>query len=284
MTVDPVPGQGHTSERIDPAYYLSSRADAFLYACHLATYDFAARHTAGCDVLDFGCGTGYGSHRIAGSCASIVGVDVSEDTIEEARRRFSAPGLSFRSIRPAEVAPLPFDDDSFDVVLSFQVYEHLPDTEAYLRQVRRVLRPDGLFICVTPDRSSRLFRGQRPWNRFHLHEYSQAELAAELAPHFARVEVAGMSADDELISLETRRYRKLRTLTYPVTFPGAPDAIRLPALRMLQRMERRRQAIDTTRAASSATLESFDVSPTDVQVFTTASPSLNVVALARQPR
>ena len=114
MTADDTAGEapGHTTERIDPSYYLSSRADAFLYACHLATYDFAATFTEGRRVLDFGCGTGYGTHRIAPGCERIVGVDVSDEAIGEATRRFQAPNLGYQRIAPAEEAPLPFDDDA----------------------------------------------------------------------------------------------------------------------------------------------------------------------------
>ena len=286
MTADDTAGEapGHTTERIDPSYYLSSRADAFLYACHLATYDFAATFTEGRRVLDFGCGTGYGTHRIAPGCERIVGVDVSDEAIGEATRRFQASNLGYQRIAPAEEAPLPFDDDSFDLVLSFQVYEHLTDTGAYLREVARVLTDDGTFICVTPDRSSRLLPGQRPWNRYHVHEYSQAEMAEELRPFFDAVEVAGMSAGPELLHLETDRYRKLKWLTYPVTFPGVPERIRTGALRQLQRLERSRPKALSDAGSTTATLESFDVDPTQVDVFTTDSPSLNVVGIARRPR
>lgn len=270
-----------TTERIDPSFYLSNRVDAFLYACHLATYDFARQHVEGRSVLDFGCGIGYGTHRIAEGCTRIVGVDVSGDAIAEAVRRFRAPNLSYRRIEPAEEAPLPFEDGEFDVVLSFQVFEHLPDPDAYLREARRVLAPDGLFICVTPERGTRLFRWQRPWNEFHLEEYSQDQLAAHLSRHFGSVEVAGMSARPDLAELEMARVRKLRRSTVPFTFRGVPEPMRVKGLRLLKKMNGRRSG--GSEGPSRKSLEEWAVDPRDVEVFSRTTPSLNVVALARQP-
>ena len=83
--------------------------------------------------------------------------------------------------------PLPFDDGAFDAVVSFQVIEHVPSVDAYLAEVARVLRPGGTFLCATPDRVTRLFARQRPWNRWHLEEFTQAGLAAAVSRHL-RVE------------------------------------------------------------------------------------------------
>ena len=268
-----------TTERIDPSFYLSSRTDAFLYACHLATYDFASRHVEGKRVLDFGCGIGYGTHRIAPRCASIVGVDVSEDAIAEASRRFESPGLSYQRIQPAERAPLPFEDGAFDVVLSFQVFEHLTDPDAYLQEVRRVLAPAGLFICVTPERGPRLFPWQRPWNEFHVEEYSQEQLASHLRRFFPSVEVAGMSARPELLELEMARVRKLKWTTVPFTFPKAPERLRVRGLQWLKKLQGSRKVVGAGSAARS--LEDWDLGPEDIDVFTKDTPSFNVVCLAR---
>ncbi len=282
MATDGAPEPGHTTERIDPAYYLSTRSDAFLYACHLASYDFVLDLARDRRVLDFGCGTGYGTARLADAAASIIGVDVSPEVIDVARDRFDLPGLDFRTIRPVEAEPLPFADGAFDVVLSFQVYEHLVDPSAYLAEAVRVLAADGTLVCITPDRDSRLLPRQRPWNRFHVREYSQSELRADLEPHFGSVEVAGMSADAGLLQLELRRYRRVKWLAAPVTFPGVPEAVRTRGLRALQRLDRRRGAVAVESA--SGRMDDFGVGPEDVDVFTTRRPSLHVVAVARAPR
>lgn len=276
----PAPGDaGDTTERMNPSYYLSNRADAFIYAAHLATYDFARPYVDGRRVLDFGCGTGYGTHRIAEGCSSIVGVDISQEAVGSATATFTAPNLRFERIAPVEQAPLPFEDQSFDVVLSFQVFEHLTEPDAYLREVRRVLAAGGTFICVTPDRSTRLFPGQRPWNRFHVREYSQDEMADWLRRYFGTVEVAGMTARSDLLDMELARDRKVRWLTYPVTFPGVPERVRTGGLDAIKSLQRRGRPRAT--GSNGLTLDDWGFGPEDVSVFSTEGKSMNVVCVAR---
>ncbi len=264
---------------MSPTHALSNRSDAFIYACHLATYDFALEYVRGQRVLDFGCGTGYGTHRIASQCAGVVGVDISSNAIDEASRHFQAPSLSYEQIEPVEVRPMRFPDQSFDVVLSFQVYEHLAEPDAYLAEARRVLAPGGTFICVTPERSPRLFPRQRPWNVFHLREYSKEEIAMDLGRHFSEVEVSGMSARQDLLGAEMDRVKKLRLATYPFTFPGAPERLRVSGLHAVKRLRGGRNATVGAHEAPEA-LSDWGFDESDVEVFTPALPSLNVVAVA----
>ena len=169
----------------------SGRDDYLIYLIHVATYEFARSLVADRRVLDFGCGTGYGTHRLSGASTSIVGVDVSEDAIRFAASRYQAPNLSFQSIAPIETAPLPFQDGSFEIVLSFQVIEHVPDPGRYLAEVVRVLADGGVLVMATPDRSTRLLPDQRPWNRYHRVEYDRAGLARLLRTQFGQLDVIG---------------------------------------------------------------------------------------------
>lgn len=224
-----------TSERIaaEPG---GSAGQQLIYRLHLASYDFAASYAEGRRVLDLGCGSGYGAARLAPRCEAVVGVDVSGQAIAAAAERYRAPNLSFRTIEPTESAPLPFADSSFDVVLSFQVIEHVADPVGYLAEAKRVLAGGGVMILATPDRATRLYRGQRPWNRFHLHEYTPDEFAALLRSVFATVEVYGMGGSSELLAPELRRTARLRLATIPFTFPGAPEKWRRFGLDSMTRL------------------------------------------------
>lgn len=94
-------------------------------------------------VLDFGCGVGRFTGRIARDCKrEVVGVDISPSMVEMARER--NPGIDFRALQPGGV--LPFADDTFDVVFTSTVLQHIPDEEfaAACRELKRVLRPGGL--------------------------------------------------------------------------------------------------------------------------------------------
>lgn len=229
-------------------------------------------------MLDFGCGTGYGTHRVASSCASIVGVDISGDAIDFARSRYSADNLSYQAIQPLPDHPAPFPDASFDVVLSFQVVEHIWDVGSYAAELFRLLAPGGTAIVATPDRTTRLFRGQRPWNLYHVIEYDDAGLRAALSPPFVDVQIEYMTADPEVEAIEHRRARKLRIATYPCTFPGAPERLRTAGLSALKAIQARRSPMPPSAAPVD---HGFDLGT--VHIGPTARPSMNLIAVARKP-
>jgi SAM-dependent methyltransferase len=263
---------GHpTTERVTLDEYMASEGNYVIYSLHSATYSFAEGYVPGKDVLDLGCGTGYGTSALAPHTRRIVGVDISAQAIDCASERFAAPNLSFVRIDPVEVAPLPFEPGSFDVVVSFQVMEHVDDVATYLDEIRRVLRPRGTFLCVTPDRTHRLFRGQRPWNEFHRIEFSPTDVHRWLATRFSTVEMLGMSARAQIIDHELGRYRRMRLLSYPFTFPGAPERWRLAGIRLAKRLIGHR---------ASSEVRNFDFGPKDIEIAADAAPSVNVVAVA----
>ena len=100
------------------------------------------------------------------------------------------PNLEFRE---ADCAALPFADASFDAVVSFETIEHIAAQEAFLDEVRRVLRPDGLFILSCPNKTE--YTDKRGVvNEFHVRELYRDELAALLAPRFAHARVVRAAA------------------------------------------------------------------------------------------
>jgi ubiquinone/menaquinone biosynthesis C-methylase UbiE len=180
----------------------ATQAEHCLRLMHLRAYDEAVARAAGCDVLDVGCNTGYGTVRFIPLARRVVGVDVSPGAIDAARH-------GARNGHPEFVLTsgfdLPFPDDSFDLVTSFQVLEHVPDPMAYLAEIRRVARPGGTVILATPNASTRLYPGMTPWNRFHVHEYVATELHDLLANVFPLVTIRGMFGTPTLYETEIRR-------------------------------------------------------------------------------
>jgi 2-polyprenyl-3-methyl-5-hydroxy-6-metoxy-1,4-benzoquinol methylase len=110
------------------------------------------RHCDGGRLLDVGCAYGFLLRRFEGDFETF-GVDVSEHAIEQAR--LAAPGSQLRVHNVLE--PLPFADQSFDVVTITDLLEHVPGTPGILAEVARVLRPGGILYITTPNRT--------PWRR-----------------------------------------------------------------------------------------------------------------------
>lgn len=181
------------AERIVP-----DQTEPGIVALHRKRYEFALPFCAGMDVLDLGCGVGYGTALLAEQARRAVGVDVDPETIAYARRRYAAPNVEFRE---DDALALGVPDGSFDVVCSFETIEHVPDADAFVHEVRRVLRPGGAFLVSTP-RAERTLA--RPTNPHHAVELSQADFEAVLRRHFGEVELYGQRR------LQTRRHRLLQ--------------------------------------------------------------------------
>ncbi|MGA3097259.1 MAG: methyltransferase domain-containing protein [Bryobacteraceae bacterium] len=169
-----------TGERVIPG-----RVDVDLLNEHLARYAFAARLARGKRVLDAGCGAGYGSAELAQAALSVVGADRAAEAIDFARAAYRFPNLDFER---ASCAALPHRAGVFDLVVAFEVIEHLEDWRGFLEEARRVLAPNGQFIVSTPNR---LYytesRGPRGANPFHVHEFDFEEFRAELQSVFPHV-------------------------------------------------------------------------------------------------
>jgi SAM-dependent methyltransferase len=105
----------------------------------------------GTRALDLGCFTGGRSVAWAEryGCAELVGIDVATHFAAAARQFASARGTPARFL-VARSETLPFPDETFDAVLSSDVFEHVQDVEGTLRECHRVLRPGGRMFVVFP--------------------------------------------------------------------------------------------------------------------------------------
>ncbi len=160
------------SERFDP-----DSMSGTIEAEHVLRYLLAAQLASGRVVLDAGCGYGYGTAILAGAGASrAIGIDISEEAIEAARAHGDA------QFETGDVASLPFDDDSFDLVTCFEAIEHLVRRDEALDELARVLRPSGVLLISTPNRL-RYDEG----NPHHVYEYEPDEFRLALETRFENV-------------------------------------------------------------------------------------------------
>jgi 2-polyprenyl-3-methyl-5-hydroxy-6-metoxy-1,4-benzoquinol methylase len=148
---------------------------------HQNVYRFLLQFASGKDVLDVGCGTGYGAAILAATAKSVTAIDYSHLAVRYARLHQSASNLSF-SVMKADA--LRFPDQSFDLVMSCEVFEHLPDQDAHLAEVARVMKRNALCFIATPN--SELTEG---FNSFHIKENNYREMRELLFRHFEKVAI-----------------------------------------------------------------------------------------------
>ena len=104
-------------------------------------------------LVDFGCGNGAQSLLLAEYCARVTGVDINPDFLAAFARGIAAGGLGERIAGvPLAGGQIPLADATADVVTSFTVLEHVPDEQAALAEMYRVLKPGGRLIISVPNR------------------------------------------------------------------------------------------------------------------------------------
>jgi 2-polyprenyl-3-methyl-5-hydroxy-6-metoxy-1,4-benzoquinol methylase len=173
-------GPEFTGERLIPG-----EVNVDLLNEHVARYAFAVRLARNKRVLDAGCGAGYGSAELAAVADAVSAIDIAPEAIAFAGAHYAAPNLIFQQ---ASCTALPFADAAFELVVAFEVIEHLEDWRGFLRESCRVLSPGGQLIVSTPNR---LYytesRGSEGANLFHVHEFDFEEFHRELKNVFPHV-------------------------------------------------------------------------------------------------
>jgi O-antigen biosynthesis protein len=166
-------------ERASPERFDPVTMNGLIAAEHLARYWLAARLAGGLEVLDAGCGVGYGAEMIARAGASrVVGIDLAPEAITAATNRVGE-SVDFQV---GDVRDPPFEEGAFDLVVCFEVLEHLEDPEPAITALKGVLREAGLLIVSSPN------RGVYPaGNPHHLHEFTLEELRDALTARFTNV-------------------------------------------------------------------------------------------------
>jgi SAM-dependent methyltransferase len=186
---------------------------------HVLAYRFAAGHVAGREVLDAGCGEGYGSAILAGVAKSVLGIDLDREVVEHAAESY--PAVRFDA---GDLGAFPFPDGSFDAVVTLQVVEHLQSPRDFATECARVLRPGGTLVISTPNRLTFSPEGIR--NPFHTVEFAPDELRTLLDARFDVIMLGGTFHGPRLALVERfiRRSLAERLLSQPV--PEWPSWLR----------------------------------------------------------
>jgi SAM-dependent methyltransferase len=185
-----------TGERTIPGLDVEN----YWFRRHEVVYQSLARHCAGLEVLEAGCGEGYGADLIADVAHRVIALDYDEAAVAHVRARY--PRVE---VMHANLADLPLADDSLDAVVSFQVIEHLWDQDQFLIECARVLRPSGLLMVSTPNRLTFSPGRDTPINPFHTRELNADELTQLLIDAgFTQVSMSGVFHGPRLREMDAR--------------------------------------------------------------------------------
>jgi SAM-dependent methyltransferase len=157
-----------TGERTIPGLDVEN----YWFRRHEVVYQQLAPRCAGLEVLEAGCGEGYGADLISRVARRVIALDYDETTVAHVRARY--PRVE---VMHGNLAQLPLTDASVDVVVNFQVIEHLWDQTQFVRECARVLRPAGLLMVSTPNRITFSPGRNTPINPFHTRELNADELS-----------------------------------------------------------------------------------------------------------
>lgn len=157
---------------------------------HYHRYLFALQFCRGKSVLDIACGEGYGSALIGRVASKVTGVDIAGDAVRHATSNYGSDSVSFAV---GECADIPVADASVDVVVSFETLEHIADQNKFLREIKRVLRKEGILVISTPNTDVYREILTEP-NPFHARELDEAEFSSILGANFAKFRLFGQRA------------------------------------------------------------------------------------------
>lgn len=155
------------------------------------------------DVLEIGCGEGRGIDQLMSKSVSFTAIDKIDEVVEKLKQKYPEGKFIAGNLPPLKN----LIDSSYDRVFSFQVIEHIEDDLFYLQEIWRVLRPGGIALITTPNRSMSLSRN--PW---HIREYLPTELAALANRVFTKVEVKGIQGNEKVMEYRERNKKSVNRI------------------------------------------------------------------------
>lgn len=163
-----------TGERIIPELMKPSNG---MLLEHIARYHFAIHYAKG-RVLDFACGTGFGSNIVATAAkkeiTELIAIDVDEETIKYAKGKYYHPLIKFQQENAVDPR-LSERLGQFDLIMSFETIEHIAEEEVFLSNIYKMLKPGGILVISTPFGQG---RGKPTTEAFHIHQLTKEEFCS----------------------------------------------------------------------------------------------------------
>jgi 2-polyprenyl-3-methyl-5-hydroxy-6-metoxy-1,4-benzoquinol methylase len=163
----------------------------------------AAREYVNGDVLEVGCGEGRGIDLLTPNARSFTAVDKIKSVIDRLQQKHPSARMLAMNIPPLTGLP----DNAYDLVVSFQVIEHIENDALFLREIHRVLKPGGTALLTTPNRKLSLSRN--PW---HIREYLPDELRQLAKKYFFQAEMKGITGNEKVMTYYEQNKKSVNRL------------------------------------------------------------------------
>ena len=172
-----------TGERMIP----EKNNEDIIFSEHIIRYIFAKQFVKDKNVLDIACGSGYGSFELSKSNPiQVTGVDISLKSIEYAKSKYNNRNLEYLQ---GDATNLPFSDNTFDVIVSFETIEHLQDYELFVQEISRCSKDNALLVISTPNKEI-----YPEGNEFHFKEFTKKEFHTILKKQFKFVDLINQNS------------------------------------------------------------------------------------------
>ncbi len=244
-----------TAERVSS----HDNSDNVIYQRHLVAYNTAKDLVHG-KVLEVGCGEGYGVDILAPYANEYIAIDKFQTNLDDYINKH--PNVQFEQM---SVPPLPFPDNHFDSLVTFQVIEHIEDDEEMIKEMARVLKPGGIMVMTTPNIKMSLTRN--PW---HVREYTVQELAAINQRYFSDVDMQGVYGNEKVMDYYVKNRQSVRKFTrfdiLNLQYRLPRQILQIP-YDILNRMNRRLLLKDNNTLVSDILVEDYHVAKANNMCF-----------------
>ena len=169
--------------------YLGYEDDIVQEKLAIGRYEFALNFIKEGDVcLDAVCGSGYGSIILSRKASKVIGIELDDHALEFALSHYPSDKVSFLKADLTKLLYL--RDNYFDVIVSIETIEHIPNHNIMIREFHRILKPNGLLILSTVDHEVYCIKGGIN-NKHHINELSKEQLVSVLSKRFRVEELYG---------------------------------------------------------------------------------------------
>ncbi len=168
---------------------------------HKTVYSFCRKFTKNKNIVEIGCGTGFGANFLAMESKSVVAIDSDKFAIEECQQYFQRNNLTFISSSIESFTSI----QKVDTVICLQVIEHLNTPEILLKKTVDLLKKNGHFIISTPNAATQSYNE----NPYHIKEFTASELKNLLEKYFEEVTIYGLFGDGVIENIEKKRREQI---------------------------------------------------------------------------